>query len=474
MALKPGYADQLARSQKELGLEMVRFHGIFDDDVGVWMGKGKYNFTNVKRIYDTVTGAGMRPFVELSYMPQALAENQHTVFAYAGHTAPPTDWDEWGAMITAFVRFLIATYGHDEVKTWPFEVWNEPNCGFYTPTAAQPAMRVTDCCVGCAMMGGTTGYMHMYKVTARAVKAVSPDIKVGGPASAQLGLMSEFLYRAKSQGLPVDFVSTHLYPTDPVVLQEPAGFASALDGYVKQVRAFDPNLEVYLSEYNSGLYADLNHDSSYAAAFTVAAATELIERDTALDLWSYWTFSDIFEEQGWISSEFHNGFGLMTINGIPKPAYRAMELLNLPSVANGTVVATAGPCGGALRADAWPEQLFVLARPFSAAGRKGGALFFSNFGVRDSPMQTIEVTLNLTRATMYSVDDLHTNPSGLWNTLGAPNPVNVSQFTALMSASQTHVTQITGPTVTLQLLPYSVVVLEVDEPSLTAAKATLV
>jgi xylan 1,4-beta-xylosidase len=448
LVLREGYADQLAMAHKELGIGYVRFHGIFDDDVGVWKGvKGTYDFTNVKRIYDVVMQSGVKPFVELSFMPASLAMNDRTVFAYRAHTSPPKDWSAWGDMIEAFTRFLVQTYGFDEVKTWPFEVWNEPNCG-------------------------PNGYMQMYRVTAAAVKRVSPDIKVGGPASAQLGLLNSFIRHCMDENLPLDFVSTHSYPTDPVLLQEPTGFSAALEGMTKMVQSYIPGIPIYLSEYNSGLFADLNHDSSFASSYIILAASDLIQRKVELDLWSYWTFSDIFEEQGWIPTEFHNGFGMITINGVPKPAYRAMQLLNLPSVAAGTAFSSVvfKPCtpSGATDPVTGTQTLYALARPF-VDGRAGGVLYITNWDIRDSDLQAKTVSVDFGGAvkamTSYRLDEGNGNPRAAWILQGQPMPPSHDQLNALMAASQINVTRQPTASGAFTIPPYGLLVLEVEMQS---------
>ena len=188
---------QLKDVHDNLGIQSVRFHGIFLDKVGIYQGPGKYDFSNSDKIYDSLLAAGVKPFVELGFMPKALASGKAVGFplGYRPFISPPKDYDEWGKMVEAFTRHLVARYGLAEVKTWYFEVWNEPNLlPFWS--------------------GKMDDYFKLYDVTAKAVKAASPELKVGGPASSQSSWILEFLEYCKSADAPVDFISTHGYYND--------------------------------------------------------------------------------------------------------------------------------------------------------------------------------------------------------------------------------------------------------------------
>jgi xylan 1,4-beta-xylosidase len=304
------------------------------------------------------------------------------------------------------------------------------------------------------------------------VKRVSPDIKVGGPASAQLGLLNSFMRHCIDEGLPLDFVSTHSYPTDPVLLQEPTGFSAAIEGMTRMVHSYLPGIPIYLSEYNSGLFADLNHDSSFASSYIILATSDLIQRKVELDIWSYWTFSDIFEEQGWIPTEFHNGFGMITINGVPKPAYRAMQLLNLPSVAAGSAFSSVSVkwCGGPDAPPVRPETqtLYALARPF-VDGRAGGVLYLTNWDIRDSDLKAVTVSVDfgapVKSVTSYRVDEGNGNPRAAWILQGQPVPPSHDQLNALMAASQINVTRQPSASGNFAIPPYGLLVLEVEMQS---------
>ena len=154
-----------------------------------------YSFFNADRIIDFLLSIGMRPFVELSFMPETFASGHTTVFSYRGNVTPPRDYAQWATLIQKITRHWVDRYGAPEVREWFFEVWNEPNLrAFWTGTQDE--------------------YFQLYRRTAEAVKAVDGSLKVGGPATADNQWLQEFLDFCATNNVPVDFISTHHYPTD--------------------------------------------------------------------------------------------------------------------------------------------------------------------------------------------------------------------------------------------------------------------
>ena len=201
LGLRSDWRQHLAAARSDLGVQYIRFHGILDDDMSVVRDDGSgYSFYNTDSVLDYVLSLGMRPVVELSFMPRALASRPNeTIFHYYGITSPPADWQKFSDLIAAFVSHHVARYGLTEVQQWYYEVWNEPNCGFWTGTKEE--------------------YFHLYQVTVLAIKSVDKSLRVGGPATCQVDWIPEFVEFTKAAALPLDFVSSHLYPTDPLVPQ---------------------------------------------------------------------------------------------------------------------------------------------------------------------------------------------------------------------------------------------------------------
>ena len=273
-----------------------------------------YSFFNVDQIFDFLLSINMRPFVELSFMPTAIASKGDSVFHYRGNITPPTHDRDWNALIDTLVRHWVERYGIAEVRQWFFEVWNEPNLpAFWTGTQAD--------------------YFHLYQLTARAIKAIDGALVVGGPATASNEWIPEFSKFCHKNRVPLDFISTHHYPTDAfgkpgddTVEQLAKSHRSVLREEAQRVHDQAGTTPVYYTEWctSSNPFDDL-HDQPYAAAFIIKSALDVCQLVRA---YSYWTFSDIFEENYFSSKAFHGGFGLITIDGIAKPAYRAFQFLH--------------------------------------------------------------------------------------------------------------------------------------------------
>ncbi len=280
-----------------------------------------YSWVNIFKVFDFLQSIEIRPVVELSFMPSLLASDPNqTGFWYRGGHSHPKNFDDWQDFIYALGTALVSRYGLDEVKQWYFEVWNEPNCGFYD---------TANCCG--PTCGNKTAYMELFTNTYKGLKKASPQIRVGGPATAQLGWVDYFLEQSVAADCEPDFVSTHLYPTDPFINQTRDGFAQAIQGAVDTVAKTAAQLgktapKILITEFNCGLGIECA-DAPYAASFIAHHAHMAQKTKSAIPFESFWTFSDIFEEQGQQPSEFSQAFGAQSINGVPKPVYRAMQMV---------------------------------------------------------------------------------------------------------------------------------------------------
>ncbi len=361
-ALRADWQEHFREAVTTLGVRRVRFHGLFHDDMFVYRandGGGfgpptpfdepRYTFSYVDKVVDFILEAGAQPFVELGFMPRELATQTETLFWWKAHCSPPTDMARWVELVTATLEHWVERYGIDEVRQWRFEIWNEPNLvpHFWT--------------------GSRTEYFELYEATARAVKAVDPRLVVGGPSTSVFvpddRYKGEFEDRAaehataastdvdaldwrpvwiheliewcRERDVPLDFLSTHLYPTD---------FAFGSDGELHHIqRHVDatyqdltllrdviaaspfPDAELHITEWSSSPSSrDAMHDTVFAAAYI----TRAFLRGAALaDSISYWTFTDVFEEGGAGVGPFHGGFGLVNTQGIHKPTFHAMAML---------------------------------------------------------------------------------------------------------------------------------------------------
>jgi len=313
---------QLKTVRDELGFRYIRFHGIFHDVLGTYKevdGKPVYDWTKIDALYDRLLKIGIRPFVELGFTPNAMKTSDNRVFYWQGNTSHP-DPQKWVGLVDAFVRHLEDRYGKNEVRSWYFEVWNEPNLGGFWEHADKNA------------------YFDLYDRTARTIKAVDAKLRVGGPSTAGAAWVPEFIEHAHASQTPLDFITTHTYGVDGGFLDEEghgdtklSPSKDAILGDVRRVRrqiaaSALPDLPLYFTEWSTSYTPrDPVHDSYVSAPYIL---TKLKGSQGLLQGMSYWTFSDLFEEPGPPTAPFQGGFGLMNPQGIRKPAYFAYKYLN--------------------------------------------------------------------------------------------------------------------------------------------------
>ncbi|GHC94331.1 GH39 family glycosyl hydrolase [Novosphingobium pokkalii] len=319
---RPENMAQLKIASEELGFRTIRFHDIFHDALGTVKrvnGKIVYDWTAIDALYDDLKARHLRPFVELGFTPDALKTSDQTIFYWKGNTSHPQP-GPWRDLIDAFVRHMIARYGKDDVRQWFFEVWNEPNLAGFWEKADQQA------------------YFDLYLLTAQTIKAIDPALKVGGPSTAGAAWVPELLAFVKQKGSTIDFVTTHTYGVNGGFLDEMGKDDTKLDPSpgaitddVLRVRqqiensAF-PGLPLYFTEWSTSYTPrDLVHDSYISAPYILS---KLKSVQGAAQGMSYWVYSDLFEEPGPPTTEFHGGFGLMTKDGIRKPAWFAYKYLH--------------------------------------------------------------------------------------------------------------------------------------------------
>lgn len=355
--LRAGWLDHLKMVKEHCGFRYVRMHDLFNDDMFVYFekpdGKVVYNWQYVDEVYDRMLSLGVKPFVELSFFPTGIAaKDSKTQMWYKNKvTVDRNNFGKWHDLILAFTRHVVERYGIDEVRTWYFEVWNEANLhypGFFD--------------------GTKTDYFELYRQAAKAIKAVDSKLKVGGPATSNFvadtrfdgdvydygksvfytqdkinkqqwkGVwIEDFLHFCEKEGLPVDFVSTHPYPTD-YALDPEAGRGKDAIRYVHSLhddvtwlrevlaKSKYPHAEIHLTEWSTSPNSrDAMHDLLPPAAYIIKANLDCIGLANSL---MYWTFTDVFEEKGGGEEAFHGGFGMINFQGIVKPSFHAYRMLN--------------------------------------------------------------------------------------------------------------------------------------------------
>ncbi|MCF8357911.1 MAG: hypothetical protein K9H26_04080 [Prolixibacteraceae bacterium] len=322
--LRADWQQQLAYVKKACGFRYIRFHGLFTDDMGVYKedrdGNPQYNFMYIDALFDYLLSIDIKPFVELGFMPNDLASGPETIFWWKGNVTPPKDHDKWGALVRNTVQHWTDRYGEDEVKTWYFEVWNEPNLkpGFWTGTMED--------------------YFKLYKYSALAVKSVNQDYRIGGPGTAGAAWEEEMIDFCVKNNVPLDFVSAHSYGVNQGYLDEYGNSGTvlapqefAVSGDVLQSRkeiaaSPKPDLELHFTEWSASYTPfDPIHDSYHEAAYVLQKIKQV--GDAAQSM-SYWVFTDIFEESAPRFTPFHGGFGMLNMQGINKPVFYAYQFLN--------------------------------------------------------------------------------------------------------------------------------------------------
>jgi xylan 1,4-beta-xylosidase len=414
VALRADWQTQLRRCRTELGFQYVRFHGLLSDDMGTLVRENNkllYSFFNADQIFDFLLSIGMRPFVELSFMPKALASGNKTVFNYKANVTPPRDYKQWATLINRLVTHWVQRYGAKEVREWFFEVWNEPNLKAF-------------------WAGTQRDYFKLYRYTAESIKTVDASLPVGGPATAKSQWIEEFVTFCERKKIPADFISTHHYPTDALGSDEQdteVQLFKSQRGIMREVaqdtRRRARGRPVYYTEWNSSSNPrDPLHDEPYAAAFAVAT---IMEAKGLVGGYSFWTFSDIFEENYFPSVPFHGGFGLLNLHGIPKPTYRAFELLH----------------------NVGTEQLLVdgLHETVDCSViRKNSTVtvLLTNHTTPGHSIETEHIKIRLDNAPepyqahIERIDAEHANAKPLWDEIGRPEYLTAKEVEQLQEASR--------------------------------------
>lgn len=325
MALRQDYQEHLMMVQRDIGFSYIRGHGLFGEDMGILRVQKQngrqvitYNFMNLDKVFDMYLRMGVKPFIELGFMPKAIASGERTIFFWQGNVTPPREMALWQELVEHTLRHLIDRYGIEQVAQWPIEVWNEPNIPPF-------------------WAGDMKDYFDLYRATAQSVKRVSPRLRVGGPAICGVDTerwLNAFFTLCQNESLPLDFVARHCYTANSPTregqytyhtMMTPMRMPQELQQTHDIMARYEhvKNLPLYITEFNSSYNSRAPiHDTAFGAAYI---AHLLAYAGDGADGYSYWTFSDVFEEEGLPVGEFHGGFGLVTMSGIKKPTYYAFE-----------------------------------------------------------------------------------------------------------------------------------------------------
>jgi len=416
VGLRQQWLSDLEFVKKTTGMKSVRFHGLFNDEMGVWPSGSKPNFLYVDMVYDAMLERGVKPLVELSFMPGALVSGKNTILWYHGNTTPPQNPSQWGELVGQLAKHLVDRYGVQEVSTWNFEVWNEPNIVFWSGTKAD--------------------YFELYRQSATAIKKVDQRLRVGGPSTAQAAWVSDLLAFCASEKLPIDFASTHVYPDDPQakVFGEGVHYAfeevipRALAQVKKQIKDSKfPDIPLYITEWSSQNPAFIAH--------TIKSTLGLA------DMMSFWTFDNVYEELGVQKNFLNSGFGLLGMRGVPRPSYYVFTLLHkLGEVqlesGEGPVLATKRK-DGSLAILVWN----LIPRPPGQRSSTGDPLI-QNSAQYEHKGEPLNLTLALDgahhhgRARITRVDETSGNFHRAYEEMGSPAYPTMEQIAELKQKSE--------------------------------------
>ena len=419
--LREAYRNDLRSVKQATDFHYVRFHAIFHDEVGVYdedaQGHPVYNFSYIDQIYDGLLANGVRPFLELSFMPKALASDKNALHAfwYKQNVSPPKDYAKWDDLIRQFIRHLVDRYGLSEVSQWYFEVWNEPNLDFWTGDPKQAT------------------YFELYDHTARVIKSVDSHLRVGGPATAQAAWADVFIRHCADNNIPVDFISSHVYGNDKsedvfgtheTIPREQMVCRAVKKVHEQIVASAKPDLPLVWSEFNASYMNETSvTDSTYMGPWI---GDTIRQCDGLVDMMSYWTFTDVFEEQGVVKQPFYGGFGLLAEDGIPKPAFAAFAILHKlgderMTLDSSFALATRRRDGTRVIA------VWNYGPPVEAGSAEGGT------------QRTVTLRFkghSAKHALIFRVDGKHGDPRPVYEKMGLPRYPTAAQIEALRSAAR--------------------------------------
>lgn len=460
--LRAGWLEQLKLVKEECGFQYVRMHGLFHDDMFVYFekpdGKVAYNWQYVDDLYDRMLDLGVKPFVELAFFPKDMAaKDSKTQFWWkANISVDRNNFGKWHDLVKAFTQHVVDRYGIDEVLTWYFEVWNEPNLnpGF--------------------LDGTKSDYFRLYKEAAIAVKSVDKRLKIGGPATSNFTAdtrfdgeiydktksvfyaqdrinkqqwkgvwIEDFIAYCEKENLPVDFIATHPYPTD-YALDPETGRGKDAIRYVhslkdditwlhKQLAKSNyPDAEIHLTEWSTSPNSrDRMHDILPPAAYIIKANLDCLGMANSL---MYWTFTDVFEEKGGGETIFHGGFGLINYQGLVKPSFHAYRMLH--QLGNEKLY-YADPLFVSRSTQSGKVTAVAFNYPDEFGDMVPSARNFDNY-MEASPKKLDVTFKNLTPGSVFEIEVLDKNNGNIYDSfvdMGAPHSPNRAEIAVLKQKS---------------------------------------
>jgi xylan 1,4-beta-xylosidase len=427
----------------------------YTEDAG---GRPVYDWTIVDRIFDTYMERKMKPLVQIGFMPKALSTRpepyQHHWAAgvqysqiYTGWAYPPTDYSKWGELVYQWARHTVQRYGANEVKTWYWEVWNEPDIGYWQGTPEE--------------------FQKLYDFAADGLKRALPEAKIGGPevtgpnGARTQQLLKDFLehcrrgtnYATGQRGSPLDFVTFHA-----------KGAPRVVDGHVRmgisnQLRAISNGFQIVASypELRTSPIVIGESDPEGCAACSVRTNPENAYRNgtvyssyTAAQIARTFELADLHQVNllGSVTWAFEfegqppfAGFRDLATNGIDKPVLNVFRMLGKMHGDRVAVTSTSAADVQTIR------DAGVRAEPdvYALATRSDRAMEVLVWNYHDDDVAAPPATVTMTidglspgrpTVTEYRVDDRHSNAYEAWKAMGSPQSLTSAQRSALEKAGQ--------------------------------------
>ncbi len=305
--------QMLSLQQSEMPFQYIKFHGIFDDALYVYqedvLGKPILNFFYIDQILDFLMEIKLKPLLQLSFMPKAMAKHPERKIFYAPFIiSEPKNFSSWEYLVTEFTRHVIARYGYEEVRSWRFTFWNEAlnsslPFSFDTPEIA----------------------FQLYEISYQAVKRLIPE--------AHFSSMSYVTYDFDDK-LYLSYISymlTHQCMADSLLFHYYSKLSSEQDGFTEYTRIFRSYSEltkkpVYLTEWNfTSSHREWLNDTCYTSCYILRT---VLQHYDLLESFCHWSLTDLLWELPPAPETFHGGMGFFTRDGMKKPAYYAYYFLS--------------------------------------------------------------------------------------------------------------------------------------------------
>ena len=417
-------------------------------------GDSVYDWTITDRIFDTYIQAKAKPFVEIGFMPEALSTHpqpyQHSwpkTKIAAGWAYPPKDFEKWRELVFQWVKHCIARYGVEEVNSWYWEVWNEPDIEYWQGTPDE--------------------YNRLYDFAVDGVKRAAPRARVGGPATTgpaspkAAAFLRQFLEHCATganaatgkHGAPLDFITYHAKGRPNVVASHvQMGLGKNLqdvsDG-MQIVTSFPQfrGLPIILSESDpegcAACSARVYPQNAYRngalyPCYTAAAMSNIFkladQHKANIEGMLTWAFE--FENQ-----PYFDGFRTLATNGIDKPVLNVFRMAakmtgdRVPVESSGSI-----PVADIMESGV-RNNPFVDAMATKSAGEISALIWNYHDDDLDSPAADVRLiiagvppTAKQVTIRHYRIDNDHSNSYTLWKSLGSPQSPTPEQYSRLEAA----------------------------------------